>query len=100
MRDSGLAIPLVAMFFGSIGFFSPVTALVSGDIVAAEGRQRDPEDTSHTLRRALGHPRRQGADGAQHTLTALLVYMLVRLARFEGVRSGRGVGIRGLEGDE
>jgi ABC-2 type transport system permease protein len=36
VRDSGLAIPLVAMFFGAIWFFPLVTALVAGDIVAAE----------------------------------------------------------------
>jgi ABC-2 type transport system permease protein len=36
VRDSGLAIPLVGLFFGSIWFFPLVTALVSGDIVAAE----------------------------------------------------------------
>jgi ABC-2 type transport system permease protein len=36
VRESGLAIPLVGMFFGSIWFFPLVTALVSGDIVAAE----------------------------------------------------------------
>jgi len=36
VRDSGLAIPLVGLFFGSIWFFPLVTALVAGDIVAAE----------------------------------------------------------------
>jgi ABC-2 type transport system permease protein len=36
VRDSGLAIPLVGLFFGAIWFFPLVTALVAGDIVAAE----------------------------------------------------------------
>jgi ABC-2 type transport system permease protein len=36
VRDSGPAIPLVGLFFGSIWFFPLVTAPVSGDIVAAE----------------------------------------------------------------
>jgi ABC-2 type transport system permease protein len=36
VRDSGLAIPLVGLFFGSIWFFPLVTSLVAGDIVAAE----------------------------------------------------------------
>jgi ABC-2 type transport system permease protein len=36
VRESGLAIPLVGMFFGSIWFFPLVTSLVAGDIVAAE----------------------------------------------------------------
>ena len=36
MRESGLAIPLVGLFFGSIWFFPLITSLVAGDIVAAE----------------------------------------------------------------
>jgi ABC-2 type transport system permease protein len=36
VRESGLAIPLVGLFFGSFWFFPLVTALVAGDIVAAE----------------------------------------------------------------
>ncbi len=36
VRESGLAIPLVALIFGAIWFFPLVTALVAGDIVAAE----------------------------------------------------------------
>src|SRR5256885_15296580 len=35
-RDSGLAIPLVLLVFGSIWLFPLITALVAGDIVAAE----------------------------------------------------------------
>ena len=36
MRESGLAIPLVGLFFGAFWFFPLITALVAGDIVAAE----------------------------------------------------------------
>jgi ABC-2 type transport system permease protein len=36
VRESGLAIPLVGLFFGAIWFFPLITALVAGDIVAAE----------------------------------------------------------------
>ena len=36
VRQSGLAIPLVVMVFGSVWMFPLITALVAGDIVAAE----------------------------------------------------------------
>ena len=36
VRESGLAIPLVLLIFGSIWLFPLVTALVAGDIVASE----------------------------------------------------------------
>jgi ABC-2 type transport system permease protein len=36
VRESGLAIPLVGLFFGAFWFFPLVTALVAGDIVASE----------------------------------------------------------------
>ena len=36
VRESGLAIPLVGLFFGAFWFFPLVTALVAGDIVATE----------------------------------------------------------------
>jgi ABC-2 type transport system permease protein len=36
VRETGLAIPLVGLFFGAYWFFPLVTALVAGDIVAAE----------------------------------------------------------------
>jgi ABC-2 type transport system permease protein len=36
VRETGLAIPLVGLFFGSIWLFPLITALVAGDIVAAE----------------------------------------------------------------
>src|SRR5262249_37428817 len=36
VRESGLAIPLVGLYFGAFWFFPLITALVAGDIVAAE----------------------------------------------------------------
>jgi ABC-2 type transport system permease protein len=36
VRESGLAIPLVGLYFGAFWFFPLVTALVAGDIVASE----------------------------------------------------------------
>ena len=36
VRESGLAIPLVCLFFGAIWLLPLITALVAGDIVAAE----------------------------------------------------------------
>ena len=38
VHDTGLAIPLVLLLFGSIWMFPLITALVAGDIVAAEDR--------------------------------------------------------------
>jgi ABC-2 type transport system permease protein len=36
VRETGLAIPLVGLFFGSIWLFPLITALVAGDIIATE----------------------------------------------------------------
>jgi ABC-2 type transport system permease protein len=79
VRDSGLAIPLVAMFFGSIWFFPLVTALVSGDIVAAE-------DGNGTLKTILIRSAERWQIFAakvlaalSYTFAALLLYMLVGL---------------------
>jgi len=38
VHDTGLAIPLVLLLFGSVWIFPLITALVAGDIVAAEDR--------------------------------------------------------------
>jgi ABC-2 type transport system permease protein len=79
VRDSGLAIPLVAMFFGSIWFFPLVTALVSGDIVAAE-------DGNGTLKTILTRSAERWQIFAakvlaalSYTFAALLLYLLVGL---------------------
>jgi ABC-2 type transport system permease protein len=46
VRESGLAIPLVCLFFGAIWLLPLITALVAGDIVAAE-------DSNGTLKTIL-----------------------------------------------
>jgi ABC-2 type transport system permease protein len=46
VRESGLAIPLVGLYFGAFWFFPLVTALVAGDIVANE-------DSNGTLKTIL-----------------------------------------------
>jgi ABC-2 type transport system permease protein len=46
VRESGLAIPLVGLFFGAFWFFPLITALVAGDIVASE-------DSNGTLKTIL-----------------------------------------------
>jgi ABC-2 type transport system permease protein len=40
VHDTGLAIPLVLLLFGSVWLFPLITALVAGDIVSAEDRDR------------------------------------------------------------
>ncbi len=45
VHDTGLAIPLVLLLFGSVWMFPLITALVAGDIVAAEDRN----DTLKTI---------------------------------------------------
>ncbi len=40
VHDTGLAIPLVLLLFGSVWLFPLIAALVAGDIVAAEDRDR------------------------------------------------------------
>jgi ABC-2 type transport system permease protein len=79
VRDSGLAIPLVGLFFGAIWFFPLVTALVAGDIVAAE-------DGNGTLKTILTRSvdRWQVFTGKvlaalSYTFAALLVYVVVGL---------------------
>jgi ABC-2 type transport system permease protein len=79
VRDSGLAIPLVGLFFGSIWFFPLVTALVSGDIVAAE-------DGNGTLKTILTRSVERWQVFAakvlaalSYTFAALLLYVVVGL---------------------
>src|SRR4029077_10637853 len=45
VHDTGLAIPLVLLLFGSVWMFPLITALVAGDIVSAEDRH----DTLKTI---------------------------------------------------
>jgi ABC-2 type transport system permease protein len=79
VRDSGLAIPLVGMYFGAIWFFPLITALVAGDIVSAE-------DSNGTLKTILTRSvdRWQVFTGKllaalSYTFAVLLLYIVVGL---------------------
>jgi ABC-2 type transport system permease protein len=79
VRETGLAIPLVGLFFGSIWLFPLITALVAGDIVATE-------DHHGTLKTILTRSveRWQVFTGKAlaaltYTLTALVIFVLVGL---------------------
>jgi ABC-2 type transport system permease protein len=63
VRDSGLAIPPVILIFGSYWLFPLITALVSGDIVAAE-------DHNGTLKTILTRSVQRGRIFAAKTLAA------------------------------
>src|SRR5262249_6050429 len=71
VRDSGLAIPLVLLVFGSIWMFPLITALVAGDIVASE----DHNGTLKTILTRSPDPRpgyaRQGLPAPPHPPAAL-----------------------------
>jgi ABC-2 type transport system permease protein len=73
VRDSGLAVPLVLLVFGSIWLFPLVTALVAGDIVATE-------DHNGTLKTILTRSLDRGqvfAGKALATLTYTAAALLV-----------------------
>jgi ABC-2 type transport system permease protein len=79
VRDSGLAIPLVGLFFGAIWLFPLITSLVAGDIVSSE-------DANGTLKTILTRSveRRQVFAGKtlaalSYTFVALLLFVVVGL---------------------
>ena len=84
IHDTGLAIPFVLLLFGSIWMFPLITALVAGDIVAAE----DHNGTLKTiLTRSVERSQVFAAQGARH-----------RDVRHRGDRADRhGRGRRGLD---
>ena len=63
VHESGLAIPLVLLLFGSIWLFPLITALVAGDIIAAE-------DHNGTLKTILTRSLDRGHAFAGKTLAA------------------------------
>jgi ABC-2 type transport system permease protein len=79
VRETGLAIPLVGLFFGSIWLFPLITALVAGDIVATEDHHgtlktiltRSVERWQVFVGKALA--------ALTYTFSALLVFVLVGL---------------------
>ena len=82
VRDTGLAVPLVCLFFGAIWLLPLITALVAGDIVAAE-------DQNGTLKTILTRSveRWQVLVGK---LLAALTYTLMILATFVGIATLAG----------
>jgi ABC-2 type transport system permease protein len=77
VRETGLAIPLVGLFFGSIWLFPLITALVAGDIVATE-------DHHGTLKTILTRSVERQQVFAGKALAAL-TYTLLALVVFVGV---------------
>ena len=81
VRQSGLAVPPVILIFGSYWLFPLITALVAGDIVAAE-------DHNGTLKTILTRSVGRGRIFAAKVLAAL-TYAVVALAR-HGPHRARG----------
>lgn len=88
VRESGLAIPLVALIFGAYWFFPLVTALVAGDIVANE-------DGNGTLKTILTRSAERWQVFAAKLLAAL-TYAALALIVFVGVGLVAGGAFWGL----
>jgi ABC-2 type transport system permease protein len=73
IRETGLAVPFVALFFMSIWAFPLITALVAGDIVAAETQ-------NGTLKTILTRSRERGEVFAGKVLAAFTYTFLVVVA--------------------
>src|SRR6266571_3655946 len=73
IRDTGLALPFVVLFFMSIWAFPLITALVAGDIVAAESH-------NGTLKTILTRSRERGEVFAAKVLAAFTYTVAVVLA--------------------
>src|SRR6266478_4701107 len=73
IRDTGLALPFVVLFFMSIWGFPLITALVAGDIVAAESH-------NGTLKTILTRSRERGQVFAAKVLAAFTYTVAVVLA--------------------
>ena len=73
IRETGLAVPFVALFFMSIWAFPLITALVAGDIVAAETH-------NGTLKTILTRSRERGEVFAGKVLAAFTYTLLVVVA--------------------
>ncbi|GAC1316899.1 MAG: hypothetical protein NVSMB25_03530 [Thermoleophilaceae bacterium] len=72
VRESGLAVPLVLLIFGSVWLFPLITALVAGDIIAAE-------DHNGTLKTILTRSVDRGRIFAAKVLTAATYALLALL---------------------
>src|SRR6266576_1469875 len=73
IRDTGLAVPFVVLFFMSIWGFPLITALVAGDIVAAEHH-------NGTLKTILTRSRERGEVFAGKVLAAATYTMIIVFA--------------------
>jgi ABC-2 type transport system permease protein len=89
VRQTGLAIPLVTLFFGSIWLLPLITALVAGDIVAAE-------DQNGTLKTILTRSVDRWHVFAGKLLAAL-TYTLLILTLFVGIGTTVGGLVYGFE---
>ncbi|MFN8163399.1 MAG: ABC transporter permease [Solirubrobacterales bacterium] len=83
VHDTGLAIPLVLLLFGSVWMFPLITALVAGDIVAAE-------DRNDTLKALLTRSVERHQVFAGKTL-ATLTYAVAAIAVTGAVSLGAGI---------
>ena len=82
IHDTGLAIPLVLLLFGSVWMFPLITALVAGDIVAAE-------DHNGTLKTILTRSLERGQIFAGKTLaTATYAALAIFLSGTVAVSAG------------
>jgi ABC-2 type transport system permease protein len=88
IHTSGLAIPLVLLFFGSIWLFPLITALVAGDIVASE-------DHNGTLKTILTRSLGRGQIFAGKTLAAG-TYAIVAIVLNGIVAIGAGCAVSGF----
>src|SRR5436853_3883140 len=73
IRDTGLAVPFVVLFFMSIWGFPLITALVAGDIVAAESH-------NGTLKTILTRSRERGEVFARKVLASFSYVVVVVFA--------------------
>jgi ABC-2 type transport system permease protein len=89
VRETGLAIPLVGLFFGSIWLFPLITALVAGDIIATE-------DHHGTLKTILTRSVERWQVFVGKALAAL-TYTFVALVVFVGVGLVIGGAIWGFD---
>jgi ABC-2 type transport system permease protein len=83
LHSTGLAVPLVLLLFGSVWMFPLITALVAGDIVAAE-------DADGTLKTILTRSLRR-SDVLAGKLLALYTYVAAAMATFFVVSTGAAV---------
>ena len=84
IHDTGLAIPLVLLLFGSIWLFPLITALVAGDIVASE-------DHNGTLKTILTRSVERGQVFAGKALAAVTYAVAAIVARRASSRSSPGI---------